>query len=566
MTESRNDSINNAWVDLVTLGGLGEIGLNSMVLSSGSDMVIIDSGLMFPESHMYGVDVVIPDFSYVLENAEMVRGIVLTHGHEDHIGALPFLLRQLNVPVYGSRFTLELVKNRLKEHGITDIELILVEPRDTISLGVFTFEFIKVSHSIVDGFGLAITTPAGRIVHSGDFKVEQSPISGQEIDLNKFAEKGEEGVMALLSDSTNVERPGYTMSESSIGQSIRDIFGNCTGRIIVAVFASNINRIRQVVDIATEFKRRVAFNGRSMVGNVRIARELGYLDLLEGQEISFKKLNSIPDEKVVLITTGTQGEPMSALTRMAQGDHKQISIKPGDVVVLSSKFIPGNEKNITAIINNLYRLGAEVIYEKVSEIHVSGHAYQEELKLMINLTKPRFFMPIHGEYRHLKKHTQLAEQVGIPQENLILAENGEVIRFDGDGWRRVGEIRTDRILVDGKGVGDVGRAVLKDRHHMAENGMVIPLLVMKERTGEIISGPDIISKGFVFEDDAPDLYEEARMIILRICEKRTVHEETGARLTIDPEELKAEIHLELKRLFNKTLDRRPLIIPQIITV
>ncbi|MBW2323993.1 MAG: ribonuclease J, partial [Deltaproteobacteria bacterium] len=446
--------MNKPPVELIILGGLGEIGLNTMALRYDQDLVIIDAGLMFPDQHMYGVDVVIPDFSYITEHADEVRAIIITHGHEDHIGALPFLLNQVNAPIYGTRFTLELIKDRLKEHRLGPaIELNVISPREKLNIGPFTFEFIKVSHSIVDGVALAIQTPAGCLVHSGDFKIEQSPVAGGEIDLNKFAEYGEKGVLALLSDSTNVERAGYTMSEKKIGQTFHEIFQVCQGRIIVAMFASSITRIQQVINTASEYDRKVAFDGRSMVTNVRIAREFGYLDMDANQEVSLKKLGDLPDNEAVLITTGSQGEPMSSLTRMAANGHNQVKIKTGDTVILSSRFIPGNERAITNIINNLYRLGAEVIYETVSEIHVSGHAYQEELKLMINLTRPKYFIPIHGEFRHLIKHNELAREVGIPKENLVRAENGDLIRFDQTGFHKVGRVPTGRVLVDGKGVG-----------------------------------------------------------------------------------------------------------------
>ncbi|MDY6851929.1 MAG: ribonuclease J [Thermodesulfobacteriota bacterium] len=554
-------------VDFIPLGGLSEIGLNMMLLECGDDSVIIDAGLMFPEEHMYGVDVVIPDFSYLLTRPGRIRGVILTHGHEDHIGALPFLLKQLDAPVYGTRFTLALVKEKLKEHRmLSDVSLNVVVPRQRLELGPFTFEFIRVSHSIVDGVALGIETPAGLFVHTGDFKMEQSPPEGERLDLGKFAEFGERGVLTLLSDSTNVERAGFTMSEQKIGGTFRDIFRTCPGRIIVSAFASSIVRIQQVVDVAAEFGRRVAFDGRSMVTNVRLARELDFLKLPEGMEATVGELKNLPDDKAVLITTGSQGEPMSALARMANNDHKKIKVKSGDTVILSSRFIPGNERAITKIINNLYRLGAEVIYETVSEIHVSGHAYREELKLMINLTRPKYFIPIHGEYRHLKKHIELAHQVGVPEENLILAENGDRVRFDRQGGRKVGRIETGRVLVDGKGVGDIGQLVLRDRRHLAEDGMVIPLLVIDDQTGEILSGPDIISKGFIFEEDQPVLIEDAKCLILEILDRLSEEREPDKGLPLDVNEIQAEIHRELKRFFYRVLKRRPLIIPQVLTL
>ncbi len=555
------------FIELAILGGLGEIGLNTMALKCGQDVVIIDAGLMFPDQYMYGVDVVIPDFSYILEHAPEVRAIILTHGHEDHIGALPFLLGRINVPVYGTRFTLELVKDRLKEHrALPEISLNVISPGEKLHIGPFTFDFIKVSHSIVDGVALAIMTPVGCLVHSGDFKIEQSPMAGGEIDLNKFAEYGAKGVLALLSDSTNVERAGYTMSEKKIGETFRDIFQSCQGRIIVALFASSIIRIQQVIRVAAEFGRKVAFDGKNMISNVRIARELDFLKLNADQEVMLKEINDLPDDKLVLITTGSQGEPMSALTRMASNEHKQIKIKKGDTVILSSRFIPGNERAITNLINNLYRLGAEVIYETVSEIHVSGHAYQEELKLMINLVRPKYFLPIHGEYRHLIKHNELAREVGIPEENLVRAENGDLIRFDQSGFQKAGRIPTGRVLVDGKGVGDVGRVVLRDRRHLAEHGMVIPLLVIDEQTCEILSGPDFISKGFIFEETSAHVLEDAKCLILEIFDRLAEERRIKVGPIYDLDEIKADISRELKRFFNQVIDRRPLILPQIITV
>ncbi|MBU2547174.1 MAG: ribonuclease J [Proteobacteria bacterium] len=554
-------------VDLIPLGGLGEIGLNSMVLECGPDLVLIDAGLMFPEEDMFGVDVVIPDFSYVTDHPGQVRGIILTHGHEDHIGALPFLLRQLNVPVYGTRLTLELVKDRLKEHKmLSDVKLNVIAPRDILELGPFTFEFIQVSHSIMDGVALGIETPAGRLVHTGDFKIEQSPVGRDRFDLSKFAEYGEKGVLALFSDSTNVERPGYTMSEQKIGQAFREIMRTCDGRIIVALFASSIVRIQQVIDVAAEFGRRVAFDGKSMLTNVRITQELGYLEIPAGTDASLKDLNDMPDEEVVLITTGSQGEPMSALARMANNDHKKIKIKPGDTVILSSRFIPGNERAITNIINNLYRQGAEVIYETVREIHVSGHAYQEELKLMINLTRPRYLVPIHGEYRHLIKHVGLARQVGMSRDQLILAENGDRIRLDLDGVRKEGRVETGRVLVDGKGVGDVGQVVLRDRKHLAEDGMLIPMMVIDDKTGEILSGPDIVSKGFTFEGEGSSLLEDVKCLILEVFDRMAEERSQVEGLPPDISEIKTEIHRELKRFIYRVLERRPVIVPQIIAL
>ena len=554
-------------VDIIPLGGLGEIGLNMMALESDGSVVVIDSGLMFPEAGMYGVDVVIPDFSYLRTRADDVKAVILTHGHEDHIGALPFFLREFNVPVYGTRLTLALVKEKLKEHQIlSQTKLHEVVPREKLAIDPFVFEFISVTHSILDGVALGIETPAGLVVHSGDFKIEQSPMGGDRFDMLKFAEYGERGVLALLSDSTNVEKPGYTMSEKKIGAAFRDIFQECQGRVIVACFASSLLRIQQVINVAEEFGRKVAFDGKSMVANVRLARELGYLDMPEDMEVAVGSLGSYPDQQVVVVTTGSQGEPMSALTRMAMNDHRKLKVKKKDTVIISSRFIPGNERAITANINNLYRQGANVIYETVSEVHVSGHAYQEELKLMINLTRPEYFIPIHGEYRHLIKHTALARQVGVAGEKCLLAEDGDRIRFDDEGGRIEGKVDTGRVLVDGKGVGDVGQVVLRDRRHLAEHGMVIPLVVIDEMTGEILAGPDMISKGFTFDEDASYLLEDAKCLVLEVFDRLAEERMEAGALEVDVTEIQVEVRRELKKFFYQILERRPVIIPQIIAL
>ena len=553
-------------VELIPLGGLGEIGLNTMILKCGPDMVVIDSGLMFPEAQMYGVDFVIPDFGYLTEHADQIRAVILTHGHEDHIGGLPFLLSQIHVPVYGTRLTLALVQDRLKEHDLAqDVKCRTVTPGEKLTLGPFTITFIRVCHSIPDGLGLAIETPAGCIIHSGDFKIDRSLPPEQATDLDTFAEYGQRGVLALLSDSTNVERTGNSSSENAILDTFRGIFQASKGRIIIAMFASNILRIQRVTRIAMEFGRHLVFDGRSMVTNVRIAREIGFVDFDENREVPLSQIRNIPDDKLVLISTGSQGEPMSALTRMALGEHKQVKIRPGDTVILSSKFIPGNERSITNIINNLYRQGAEVFYESVANVHVSGHAYQEELKTMINLTRPEFFIPVHGEYRHLIRHAELAREMGLPAENLILTENGDHLRFDNNGVEKLERVNTGRVLVDGKGVGDIGRAVLRDRRNLAEHGMVIVLLVINEHSGEILSGPDLISRGLIFDQGEQELLDEAKNLVLEVLERFKEETESATGPLLDLTALKAEIHRELKRFFNRIIDRRPLILPQIIT-
>lgn len=546
-------------LEIIPLGGLGEIGLNMLLLRVEDHALIIDAGLMFPEDDMLGVDIVIPDFGFLLKNREQLRAVVLTHGHEDHIGALPFLLKEIPLPVYGSRFTLELVREKLKEHGLFNrSDLRTVFPKQILNIGPFQIEFIRVTHSIPEGMGLAIRTPAGVLIHSGDFKIDQTPLDGVMTDLNTFAAYGERGVLALLSDSTNVEREGYTLPEKRIGETLDQLMRDCRGRIIVAVFASNIHRIQQVVDAAARYGRKVAFNGKSMVVNCRIARELGLLTVPSGMELTLGEMLQLPDSQIVLVTTGSQAEPMSSLTRMARDDHKQFKMKKGDTVILSSRFIPGNEKAIHSMINNLYRLGAEVIYERVSEIHVSGHAHQEELKLMLHLTRPRYFIPIHGEYRHLVKHAQLAHQVGIREENLLLLENGQVVSLGADGAHIGERVEVGRVFVDGKGVGDVGNLILRDRRHLSSEGLVVVQVVLNNQTGELLSGPDIISRGFIPEEEYPHLIQEAKERVLEILYLRQKEGITHW------EEIQEEIRKTLRRLFDHSLERRPVVLPLII--
>jgi ribonuclease J len=544
---------------IIPLGGLGEIGLNMLLVQYEEHILIIDAGLMFPEDYMLGIDIVIQDFSYLLKNQERIRAIVLTHGHEDHIGALPFLLKEISVPVYGSRFTLELVKEKLKEHHLLgQSDLRTVSPKELLAIGPFQIEFIRVTHSIPDGFGLAIQTPLGTLIHTGDFKIDQTPLDGVITDINTFAAYGAKGVLALMSDSTNVEREGHTLPEKRIGETLDQLMRDCEGRMIVAVFASNIHRIQQVVDSAVRYQRKVAFNGKSMITNCRIAQEIGLLTIPPQMELTLGEMLQLPDSQVTIITTGSQAEPMSSLTRIARDDHKQIKIKKGDTVILSSRFIPGNEKAIDGLINNLYRFGAEVIYEKVSEIHVSGHANQEELKLMLHLTRPKFFIPIHGEYRHLVKHSQLAHKIGIPKENLILAENGQVIRFDQEGCRIGDQVEVGRVFVDGKGVGDVSNLILRDRRHLSNEGLVVVQVVLNNQTGELLSGPDIISRGFISEEEYPQLIQEAKERVLEILYLRQKEDIKNWS------EIQEEIRKTLRRLFDHSLERRPLVLPLII--
>jgi ribonuclease J len=545
----------------IPLGGLGEIGLNMMVLEYDGYILVIDAGLMFPEEYMPGVDVVIPDFHYLKENRDKVKSIILTHGHEDHIGAMPFLLKEMGVPVYGTNFTIELLKEKLREHDLPGtVQLEKVKPGDISQLGPFRVEYIAVNHSIVDGVGLAIETPEGVIVHSGDFKVDHTPVDGRFTDLGAFSRYGERGVLVLFSDSTNVEKDGYTLSENDVRETLENIFQECGGRLIIAVFASNITRIQQIINLAVKFNRKISFSGKSMKTNVRIGLKEGYLTFPSDVEVEEKRIKDFPDNQIVIITTGSQGEPMSSLTRMAQSRHKDIIAREGDTIILSSRFIPGNEKAITSIINSLYRKGARVIYEKVSDIHSSGHAYKEELKLMLNMVKPGYFIPVHGEYRHLIKHIQLAVETGMPREKTLIVEDGDTVCFSDGRVELQDRVQTGRILVDGKGVGDVGELVLRDRRKLSGDGVVIALLAVDEHTGEIVYGPDIISRGFVFEDQSGFILEEAKRIVLELLD------EIKSPAHIDWTEVGPDIKRRLKRFFYKVIERSPLILPIIIPV
>ena len=549
----------NSALQIVAFGGLGEIGMNMMAYQHGDDIVIVDCGLMFPSPDMLGIDYVIPDISWLRERSENVRAICLTHGHEDHIGALPFVLQELNVPVYGTALTLGLVNAKLEEYKLSDaVETVTVKPRDTVRIGCFQIEFLRVAHSVVDGCALAITTPEGVVIHTGDFKIDHTPVDGQLTDLASLSRYGEAGVLALLSDSTNVEREGYTLSEKYVGEAFADIFPKCSGRIIVAAFSSSIHRVQQVADVAARCGRKILLNGRSMVKNVQIARDLGYLTIADEQLMDLKALPHLPPEQVCIISTGSQGEPMSALTRIAMDDHKQIKLERGDTVILSSRVIPGNERTISELINHLYRRGAEVFHEKVSEVHVSGHASQEELKLMLNTVQPRFFIPIHGEYRHLVKHIELARKVGIPDERCILATNGDLVSFYSDTATIVEKVESGRVFVDGKGVGDVGTVVLKDRKHLSEDGMIVVIIGMNQSTGAIIYGPDIVSRGFVFEDESQEYLETARQVVIAALD------ELNREMRCDNEEVKTAVRQALRRFCKKTIERRPVILPVIM--
>ncbi len=548
----------------IPLGGLGEIGLNMMVYETEKDIIIVDSGIMFPEDYMLGIDMVIPDIRYLYgpEKRQKIRGIVLTHGHEDHIGAIPYILRELNLPIFGTPFTLGILEEKLKEHDLPfKVSLFTVKTGNSITLGDFEIEFIRVAHSIIDGASLAIKTPIGTIIHTGDFKLDQTLDKNSVTDINRIAHYGDNGILALFSDSTNIEKEGFTISENDIKNTFRNIFQGNGRRIIVALFASNIHRISELLSLAVEFNKKVIFSGRSLLTYTKVARKLGYLKIPEDILIDEETIDYYNPEELLILTTGTQGEAMSALSRISVNDHKYIKIKPNDLVLLSSKFIPGNEKAISKIINNLYRRGAEVYYENISEIHVSGHASKEELKLMINIAKPKYFVPVHGELKHLYQHKKLAVSAGIPADSVFVLENGNSLVFTEDKECRAGEkVYAGRIFVDGKGIGDVGAHTLKERAHLSENGMIIVLLVVDAKTSSIISGPEIVSKGFVFEDYFKELNETLHKLVVHVIEENQKYD------TVDWVKVKDDIRRALKKYLNKTIDRHPFIFPMITEV
>ncbi len=550
-----------AKIKLIPLGGLNEIGKNMMVVEYKETIVVIDCGLMFPDEEMLGIDLVIPDITYLHKNKDKFKAIVLTHGHEDHIGALPYILKQINVPVYGTKLTLGIVENKLKEHGLLgSVEMNVVKAKDTVKIGELDVEFINTNHSIADSVAIAIHSPIGTIIHTGDFKVDYQPIGGDILDFQRFAELGRQGVLALMSDSTNVERPGFTMSESTVGKSFVDIFGQARGRILVASFASNVHRMQQAINAAVLYNRKVAICGRSMVNIAKTASELGYLTIPEGTLIDIDQVDKYPSEKVVILTTGSQGEPMSALSRMANGEHRKINIIPGDLVVISATPIPGNEKLVSRIINQLFKKGANVVYEHLAEIHVSGHACQEELKLMLSLTKPKFFIPVHGEYRHLNLHARLAERVGVVKDNIFVIENGNVVELNRDAAKVNGSVTSGKVLVDGLGVGDVGNIVLRDRKHLSQDGLIIVVLTMEKVSGQVISGPELISRGFVYVRESEDLMDNARNVIvdiLELCEERNITEWNA---------IKNKIKDGLRNHIYEQTKRNPMILPIIMEV
>ena len=550
-----------AKVKIIPLGGVNEIGKNLTAIEYKNDIVVIDCGLKFPDEDMFGIDLVIPDITYLIKNKEKVSGIFLTHGHEDHIGALPYVLKQLNVPVYGTKLTLGIVETKLKEHGLlSSTELIRVKPRDVIRLNSVSVEFIKTNHSIADSVAIAVHTPLGVVLHTGDFKIDYTPIDGELMDFARFAELGKKGVLVMMADSTNVEKQGYTKSERIVGESLTRIFGKTKGRIIIATFASNIHRIQQIIDAATVYGRKVAVSGRSMENIINVAIELGYIEVAENTLVPIDAINKYNNDQIVIITTGSQGEPMSALSRMASAEHKKVNIVEGDTIIISATPIPGNEKLVSKIVNQLFKKGAEVIYGSAENIHVSGHACQEELKLMQTLIKPKNFIPVHGEYRHLKQHGELAIKLGLNPKNVVIPEVGNVIEVNRSGIRKSGTVISGQIFVDGLGVGDVGNIVLRDRQHLSQDGLIVVVLTMDSSTGEVVAGPDIISRGFVYVREAESIMDDVKSVVkneIRKCEERGIR---------DWATIKSMVKDNLRDYIFMKTKRNPMIIPIIMEV
>ena len=550
-----------AKVKIIPLGGVNEIGKNLTAIEYKNDIVVIDCGLKFPDEDMFGIDLVIPDITYLIKNKEKVSGIFLTHGHEDHIGALPYVLKQLNVPVYGTKLTLGIVETKLKEHGLlSSTELVRVKPRDVIRLNSVSVEFIKTNHSIADSVAIAVHTPLGVVLHTGDFKVDYTPIDGEPMDFARFAELGKKGVLAMMADSTNVERSGYTNSEKIVGESLTRIFGKTKGRIIIATFASNIHRIQQIIDAASVYGRKVAVSGRSMENIMNVAIELGYIEVDKDTLVSIDQINKYNNDQVVIITTGSQGEPMSALSRMAASEHRKVNIVEGDTIIISATPIPGNEKLVSKIINQLFKKGAEVIYGSQENIHVSGHACQEELKLMQTLVRPKHFIPVHGEYRHLKQHGELAIKLGLDSKNVVIPDVGDVIEVTRNGIKKSGSVISGQIFVDGLGVGDVGNIVLRDRKHLSQDGILTVVVTLSKENKAIVAGPDIISRGFVYVRESESLMDEARDIVrntLLDCEEKNIS---------DWATLKSNVRDELRSYLYEKTKRKPMILPIIMEI
>lgn len=548
-------------VKVIPLGGLGEIGKNITAIEYDKDIVVIDCGIAFPDEEMYGVDLIIPDITYLMDNKERVKAFVLTHGHEDHIGSLPYILKQLNVPVYGTRLTLGILGNKLKEHFLeNEYTLKTVEAGETIEFEDIKVEFIRNTHSIADSCSLAIHTPIGNIVHTGDFKIDYTPIDGLVMDLERISELGKEGVLLLMADSTNVERQGHSLSEKSIGQTLNRIFSTATGRVIVATFASNIHRMQQIADASVKYKRKIAFSGRSMENISTVAMELGYLHIPEGTMINVDDIRNYRNEEVTIITTGSQGEPMAGLARIAFSNHRKIQLEPDDLFIISASPIPGNDKLISKVINELYKKGADVIYEALEDIHVSGHACQEELKLIHSLVHPKYFMPVHGEYRHLKHHKDLAKSLGMEDKNIFIMNTGDILQLSEDEARISGKVHTGRVLVDGIGVGDVGNIVLRDRRYLGQDGMVVVVVTIEKESYSILAGPDIITRGFVYAKEAEDMINKIRDIA------REEIENSLANNQIEWYVLKTNVKRSIERFLYDETKRRPTIFPIIMEV
>jgi len=546
---------------IISLGGLNEIGKNMTVFEYGNDIVVVDCGMGFPDDDMYGIDVVIPDVSYLIKNESKIRGIFITHGHEDHIGALPYVLRSINAPIYATRMSAGLIKLKLEEHRLLDkTKIITCEAGDVVKAGKFSVEFIHVNHSIADAVGFAIKCPVGVCVHTGDFKIDTTPIQGGMMDLARLGELGKEGVLALLADSTNVERPGYTRTERSVGASFDALFRGCEERIIITTFASNVDRIQQVIDVAARYGRKVAVTGRSMENIMKVSTELGYMNVPDGILMDLNHIKSLPKNKVCIITTGSQGETMSALTRMAFNTHRQVDLLPGDRVIISASAIPGNENAIGNVVNELYRRGVEVLNERERALHVSGHACQEELKIVHALVKPKFFIPVHGEQRMLQLHSKLAQEMGMEPNHVIISDIGKVMEFTADSARINGSVTAGQVFVDGYGVGDVGSVVLRDRRHLAQDGVIVVVLTMSGEDGELVSGPDIITRGFVYVKESEGLMEELRQVALEAIMK------VDTRYTTDWSAIKGSIKGDLSNYLYKKTKRSPMILPVIMEV
>ncbi|MDU6341431.1 MAG: ribonuclease J [Clostridium sp.] len=544
---------------IIPLGGMGEIGKNITTIEYNDDIIVIDCGLAFPDEEMYGVDLIIPDISYLINNKDKVKGLVLTHGHEDHIGAIPYILKQLQIPIYGTKLTIGLVKTKLEEHKLlNETKTESVEMGDIIELGCFKVEFIRATHSIADSCSLAVYTPLGTILHTGDFKIDYTPIDGKLMNLQRISTIGREGVLLLMADSTNVERTGHSLSESTIGQTLKRIFSTAKGRVIVATFASNIHRMQQVVDASMIYGRKIVFNGRSMENVSKVARELGYLHVPDTDIIDVDDISSYPNEKVTILTTGSQGEPMASLARIAFSNHRKIAIEPNDTFIISASPIPGNDKLISKVINQLFKRGANVIYEDLEDVHVSGHAYQEELKLIHTLVKPKYFLPVHGEFRHLKHHADLAEKLGTPKENIFTLDTGEILEISKDECKKEGKVKAGSIFVDGLGIGDVGNIVLRDRRHLAQDGMLTIVVVIERNTLSILSGPDIITRGFVYVKESEELINEVKDIASEELDKCL---EKGI---VEWYLLKSSVKKAVENYIYEKTKRKPTIIPIIM--